>query len=137
MRSMAPDQFKLVKQTWKLLRDVDPPVLGSVFYGYLFLHFPMVKPLFKTSMDVQYQKFMDMLSLIVSRIDRVEVNKEIIQLAQRHKGYGVKPEHYEAVGQVLIWTLKQGLGNDWNDQVQSAWEACYADVAQLMLEEVG
>lgn len=130
---MTPNQFELVKKTWRLLRDIDPALLGAVFYGQLFLHFPMLRPMFKTDMDMQYRKFVDMLSLIVSRIDRPAVTEEIIQLAHRHKGYGVKPQHYEAVGQALLWTLEQGLGRDWNNDVRSAWEACYMDISRVMI----
>ncbi|GAB2595995.1 globin domain-containing protein [Spirosoma areae] len=133
---MTPEQFALVKQTWRLLRDIDPSVLGSVFYGQLFMQFPTLQSMFKTSMESQYQKFMDMLSLIVSRIDRAGVTEELVQLAQRHTAYGVKPAHYKAVGQALLWTLEQGLGKDWNAEVHRAWEACYDDLTRIMLKEV-
>ena len=60
---MTAQQFELVKKTWKLLRGVDPALLGAVFYGQLFIRFPMLRALFKTDMDSQYQKFVDMLTL--------------------------------------------------------------------------
>lgn len=132
---MTNQQLTLVKQTWKLLREVDPAVLGDVFYGRLFLQYPTLRPLFRGSMESQYQKFIDMLSIIVARLDRPDaVVEEISQLARSHQGYGVKPEHYTAVREALLWTLERGLGNDWNDGVQQAWEACYDSLTRLMLE---
>ena len=134
---MTNQQLVLVKQTWKLLRDVDPAVLGDVFYGMLFKKYPALRALFKGSMENQYEKFVGMLSIIVARLDRPDtVAQEISQLAQRHEGYGVKPEHYEAVGEALLWTLEKGLGIDWNDAVKQAWEACYDSVTQAMLNQV-
>lgn len=133
---MTAQQVQLVKKTWKLLREVDPALLGDVFYGRLFFKYPFLRPLFKGPMDIQYQKFIDMLSLIVARIDRPDIlMPEIAALAQSHKGYGVQPSHYEDVKDALLWTLEVGLGNDWNDAVKQAWEACYDGLAHLMLAQ--
>lgn len=133
---MTLSQLTLVKQTWRLLREVDPAVLGDVFYGRLFLNYPALRPLFKGSMDVQYQKFVDMLSIIVARIDRPDtVAAEIQALALSHAGYGVKPSHYADVKEALLWTLEQGLGSDWNSEVERAWIACYDALTKAMLEQ--
>ena len=133
---MTKQQVQLVKQTWKLLREVNPALLGDVFYGRLFFKYPFLRPLFKGPMDSQYQKFVDMLSLIVARIDRPDMLvTEISALSRNHKGYGVQPSHYEDVKDALLWTLEGGLGNDWNDAVKQAWEACYDTLTQLMLEQ--
>ncbi len=132
---MTNQQLVLVKQSWSLLRDVDPTLLGDVFYGRLFLTYPMLRSMFSTSMESQYRKFVDMLGMIVARLDRPDaIVQEISQLAQSHAGYGVKPEHYVAVREALMWTLKQGLGNDWNETVQQAWIACYDFLTRSMLE---
>ncbi|MEO6286004.1 MAG: globin domain-containing protein [Dyadobacter sp.] len=131
---MTQQQVRLVKHTWKLLREVNPILLGDVFYGRLFFMYPFLRPLFKGPMDAQYRKFFDMLSLIVARIDLPDtLGQEIAALAQSHKGYGVQPSHYEDVKAALLWTLEVGLGNDWNDEVGKAWEACYNGLAHLML----
>ena len=131
---MTQQQVQLVKQTWKLLREVNPTLLGDVFYGRLFFKYPFLRPLFKGPMDAQHHKFFDMLSLIVARIDLPDtLVTEIAALARRHKGYGVQSSHYEDVKAALLWTLEVGLGNDWNNAVKEAWEACYDGLAQLML----
>jgi hemoglobin-like flavoprotein len=133
---MTNHQLLLVKQTWKLLREVEPDVLGDVFYGRLFLKYPSLRPMFKGPMESQYQKFIDMLSLIVARLDRPEaVAGEISRLAHSHEGYGVKPAHYEDVKDALLWTLERGLGDDWNGDVQQAWEACYDSLTELILNQ--
>ncbi|GAB4029413.1 globin domain-containing protein [Spirosoma jeollabukense] len=132
---MTNQQLQLVQQTWKLLREVDPTVLGDVFYGQLFRTYPALRPMFTGSMDRQYKKFIDMLSIIVARLDRPTiVAQDISQLGRTHTGYGVKPEHYVAVKEALLWTLERGLGNDWNGAVQQAWVACYDELTQFMLE---
>jgi hemoglobin-like flavoprotein len=134
---MTNHQLLLVKQTWKLLRDVDPAVLGDVFYGRLFIKYPYLRSLFKGSMESQYERFVKMLSLIVARLDRPDtLTDEISQLARRHEAYGVKPEYYPAVREALMWTLERGLGTDWNEAVGQAWGACYDLLTRSMLETV-
>ena len=134
-KTMTNQQLKLVKQSWVLLREVNPALLGDVFYGRLFSTYPTLRAMFKGPMDSQYQKFVDMLSIIVARLDRPDtVAGQLSQLAQSHEGYGVKPEHYEPVGEALLWTLERGLGNDWNDQVRQAWIVCYESLTQAMLD---
>jgi hemoglobin-like flavoprotein len=130
---MTNQQLQLVKRSWKLLREVDPAILGDVFYSRLFSQHPGLRSLFKGSMEQQYQKFIDMLSVIVARLDQPDkATQEINQLSRSHAGYGVKAEHYIAVREALLWTLEHGLENDWNDVVKQAWIECYDDLTQSM-----
>jgi hemoglobin-like flavoprotein len=138
MNTLTVDEIAHIKRTWRLLRHVDPALLGEVFYEYLFIQYPNLRRLFTGSMNSQYQKFVDMLNTIVVGIDRsAEVLTEIKQMGQRHATYGVKPSHYEAVGDAFLWTLERGLGKDWNADVRNAWSSYYQLITQLMLEPQG
>ena len=53
-------------------------------------------------------------------------------LGRRHAGYGVTDEHYETVGEALLWTLHQGLGEDFTPNVAAAWATAYALLADVM-----
>lgn len=135
MNTLTVEQIALIKRTWRLLRHVDPALLGEVFYEYLFIQNPSLRRLFTGSMSSQYQKFVDMLNTIVVGIDQsAEVLAEIKQMGRRHATYGVKPSHYEAVGNAFLWTLERGLGKDWNAEVRQAWSDCYKLLTRLMLE---
>lgn len=135
---MTEEQVALVKRTWKIFRDIDPVLVGDVFYSKLFVEYPSLKHFFKTSREIQSAKLVDMLSMIVGRLDRLdELTEDIKQLALRHVGYGVRASHYKSVGIALLWTLQQGLGVDWNDEVQAAWEACYKILSDTMINAAG
>ena len=41
-------------------------------------------------------------------------------LGERHVGYKVTKPMYDTVGAALLWTLEQGLGEAWNDEVKEA-----------------
>ncbi len=131
---MTTEQIELVKHSWKMFRGIDPAVVGDTFYSKLFLENPSLRKMFPKNMEMQYRKLLDMLNLIVTRLDRMEeINDEIVAMAKRHINYGVRPGHYRLVGSALLWTLKQGLGRDWNEDLNEAWTVCYAKLSGTMI----
>ncbi len=135
---MTEEQILLVKKSWSYFREIDPVVTGDVFYSKLFLDMPQVKHLFHTPREDQARKLIDMITIIVGRLDHLEeLTEDIQQLARRHVQYGVRAPHYKAVGTALLWTLQQGLGKDWNEDVKKAWETCYAILSNTMINASG
>jgi hemoglobin-like flavoprotein len=131
---MTEDQIQLVKKTWKIFRGINPAIVGDTFYSKLFSDNPAVKKMFPEKMEDQYKKLTDMLSIVVARLDRLDELTDIIaEMAQRHVQYGVRPAHYKLVGAALLWTLEQGLGNDWTSAVKEAWIKCYTSLADIMI----
>jgi len=132
---MEQQQVILVQRTWKLFRDIKPEIIGDVFYSKLFTEFPASRRMFKNDITAQYKKLVDMLSLMVGRLQQLhELTADIRALAIRHAGYGVKPAHYAIVGDTLLWTLEQGLGPDWNEETKQAWDSCYKMISGIMIE---
>lgn len=131
---MSSQQIKLVKSTWFLFRNIDPKLVGDVFYSKLFFDYPQLRPMFPKKMADQYEKLIQMLNTIVAGLEDIEaLGTAIGAMAERHTGYGVRPEHYDAVGEALLWTLEQGLRTDWNEAVKDAWLTCYTILAQAMI----
>ena len=134
---LSEKQIAIVKKSWRLLRDIDPALLGDVFYNRLFMAHPELRSLFKGPLEAQYKKFIDTLSFLVSQLHRLdEFTSEVAVMGQRHVQYGVKPHHYDSVGDALLWTLQSGLGRDWNEDIAQAWSTVYAIIAQKMQEPV-
>jgi hemoglobin-like flavoprotein len=132
---MTESQIQTIKASWQIFRSIDPELVGDVFYTHLFQDYPQLKALFTTSRVIQSVKLVDMLHTIVSRIDRMdELKPEIEALGIRHIRYGVKPMHYEAVVNALLWTLQTGIGAEWNEEVKDAWQTCYNEVATIMMQ---
>ncbi|NTS43045.1 hemoglobin [Flavisolibacter sp. BT320] len=131
---MKEQQIILVKKSWRIFRQIDPRLVGGVFYEKLFADQPSLRRLFKISLDEQSQQLIDMLSGIVFHLDDLEgLQDDIRALALRHVQYGVKPEHYTAVGAAMLWTLQQGLGQDWNQETAEAWQTCYDLLSATMI----
>ena len=132
---MTEEQIILIKKSWRLLRNIDPQIVGDTFYSKLFADNRSLRKMFPTDMEQQYRKLIDMLSAIVMRLDNIdELTDNIAAMAQRHVQYGVKPLHYSLVGKALLWTLKQGLGKDWNKETAEAWSNCYTLLANAMIQ---
>lgn len=135
---MTEEQIILIKRTWKIFRSIDPALVGDTFYSKLFSDTPALRRMFPRNMEEQYRKLMDMLSTIVARLDHIDdLSDDISAMARRHVSYGVRPAHYKLVGKALLWTLQQGLGPDWTDEVKDAWVKCYTMLSETMINASG
>lgn len=130
---MDANQIALVKESWNYV-IVKSDEAGQLFYSRLFEVAPGVQHLFKGDVKEQSRKLMGMVTLIVSKLDKLEtILDDIRSLASRHNKYGAKKEHYAVVGSCLIWTLKTGLGDRWTKQTEEAWVTVYQVLADAMI----
>ena len=116
-------------------RNVVPiaDVAAALFYARLFELDPSLRPLFRGDLEAQGRKLMHMLSVAVRGLDNLDRLVPNVQaLGRRHVGYGVTAAHYATVGEALLWTLEQGLGEDFTPSVREAWTAVYTALAEVM-----
>jgi len=131
---MTPEQIELVSSTWKQVIPISEKA-AELFYGKLFELDPAVKPMFKGDMTEQGKKLMQMINTAVNNISDVEKIIPALQdLGKRHVDYGVKDEHYNTVAEALLWTLEQGLGEAFTEEVKAAWTETYMTLASVMIE---
>lgn len=132
---MTPEQKQLVKKSWAKVLPIKETA-AELFYGRLFEVYPEVKPYFKTGdMTEQGRKLMAMLNTAVSGLDNLEALIEPLKKSGKaHKGYGVKAEDYDKVADAFLWTLGQGLGDAFTEEVKDAWVVTYTTVATVMIE---
>ena len=131
---MTGKEIQLVKYTWRIFQQIDPELVGSTFYGKLFADHPNLRKMFPHQLHDQYRKLIDMLSIIIARLDKEEELKEnIYRIGARHQKYGATPAHFAMVGVALIWTLQHGLGKDWDKETEDAWVKCYTMVSDVMI----
>jgi hemoglobin-like flavoprotein len=134
---MTPAQVACVQQSFAHVRPRADTVAAG-FYQRLFTLDPLVRPLFPDDLTAQGRKLMDMLGLVVEGLPRLDTIRPAVQaLGWRHVQYGVLPQHYEAVGAALLWTLEQECGAAWTPEVREAWAAAYTALAELMTTAAG
>ena len=129
---MTPEQVKLVQSSFEKVAPIATQA-GDLFYGRLFEIAPEVRPMFSDDISSQRDKLMQMLTTAVTNLHQVEKIVPAVQdLGRKHVGYGVVDAHYDTVGSALIWTLEQGLGDDFKPDVKDAWVAAYTTLATVM-----
>ncbi|MCV9941001.1 globin domain-containing protein [Boseaceae bacterium BT-24-1] len=131
---MTPQDIALVRSSFAQLhrRKIETACL---FYERLFTTTPSARALFKRD-DIQAQaaKLMETLTVALAMLnDPGGLNVLLARLGERHRNYGVQPEHYEAVGSALLWTLETSLGADFTTQTRAAWTELYGQMAKTML----
>jgi hemoglobin-like flavoprotein len=131
---MTPTQIELIRTSWASVEPI-ADVAATLFYDRLFDQDPAVRRLFRrTDMAAQKQNLMQTLTVVVKGIDQLEALVPAVQaLGRRHAGYGVRLEHYDLVGTALLWTLEQGLGDAFTDDVREAWAIAYGTLAAVMV----
>ena len=117
-----PDRNRPDPQSWAAVEPIADTAAG-LFYARLFELDPAIERLFRrTDMDSQRKNLMQTLTVVVKSIDKLEQIVPAVQaLGRRHAGYGVRESHYATVGEALLWTLQQGLGEAFTPEVRAAW----------------
>jgi hemoglobin-like flavoprotein len=78
---------------------------------------------------------MRMIAAAVRQLDRPDMLLPVLRsLGVRHAGYGVHAVHYDMVGDALLATLRDGLGDAFTPDVEDAWAAMYALASSTMQE---
>lgn len=129
---MTDRQKILVQKSFeKVLPIAD--VAAELFYTRLFKIDPSLEPMFKGDIKEQGRKLMMTLNVAVKGLDRLEeLVPQLEKLGRNHNEYGVKDEHYGTVAEALIWTLEQGLGEEFTEEVRNAWVSVYTIVSNTM-----
>lgn len=127
--------IELVRRSWAQVLPIAPQA-AELFYGNLFAADPALRGLFRGDMKAQGLRLMGMISAAVGKLDQIDQLVPVLQdLGRRHMGYGVQPQHYDAVGAALLQTLDQGLGEKaFTPDVRAAWTAVYALLAGTMMQ---
>ena len=134
---MTPESQKLVRDSFAKVAPI-APAAAAMFYGRLFELDPGLRPLFKGDMTEQGKKLMAMIGTAVANLHNLDAVVPAVQdLGRRHAGYGVLPGHYDTVAEALLWTLGQGLGDDFTPQTRAAWVETYTILAGVMQQAAG
>lgn len=130
---MTPQDIALIRSNFAQLhrRKIQTACL---FYERLFTTAPSTRPLFKGNIETQAAKLMETLTVALAMLnDPAGLTALLTRLGERHRGYGVRPSHYEAVRSALLWTLETSLGSDFTVQARAAWSELYDQMAATMI----
>ncbi|MBV8919281.1 globin family protein [Bradyrhizobium sp.] len=130
---MTSEQVALVQQSFAKVVPISEAA-AVMFYDRLFEVAPAVKAMFPADMTEQRKKLLATLAAVVNGLSNLDsILPAASALATRHVAYGAKAEHYPVVGATLLWTLEQGLGEAWTEELAAAWGAAYGTLSTYMI----
>lgn len=131
---MSPEEKRLVQSTWKQVIPIADQA-ADMFYNRLFKIDPSTRPLFaKSDLAEQRKKLIQVLSAAVNGLEHLETLLPVVEdLGRRHAGYGVLERHYASVGEALLSTLEDGLGDAWSPAAAAAWTKTYEVLSSVMM----
>jgi NAD(P)H-flavin reductase len=123
-----------LKESWRLVAGYGDQV-PLRFYSRLFVAHPEVRGMFPLSMATQRDRFVTALGQTVSQVDDLEALTPYIQrLARDHRKFGIAPAHFGPVGEALLATLADFLGEGWTPQLADDWTTAYQLIASVMID---
>lgn len=129
---VTPAQVQLVQTTWAAVAPISQQA-SDLFYDRLFELDPSLRPLFPAEMAEQKKKLMQTLAVCVNGLtDLGAIVPAVRDLGKRHVHYKVLDQHYSTVGEALLWTLQQGLGEAFTPDVKDAWATVYGVLSSTM-----
>ena len=129
---MTPQQIALVQESFRKVMPIADTAAG-MFYARLFELDPSLRSLFKGELRKQGMMLMSMIGSAVRGLTDTNALVPVLHaLGRRHSGYGVTDAHYTTVAEALLWTLQQGLGDEFTAETREAWVAAYSLMASVM-----
>ena len=128
---MTPRQKQLVQTTFKQLKPING-LAPNLFYARLFELDPSLRSMFRADLHEQGRKLMQMLSLAVKGLHRVEKLTPIARVLRAQGECGLQKHHYDTVGAAFLWMLEYGLGTAFTAEVREAWSNLYQLLAEAM-----
>jgi hemoglobin-like flavoprotein len=128
------NQLRLLEDSFE---KVKPHSLefSNCFHRHLFESYPGVEELFTLSIEMMEKKLIASLALIVENLHNPDALTHALQgLGAYHVTKGTMTEHYPYVGQALLETFADFLGDDWTPEVAEAWKGAYQTISTIMLE---
>jgi hemoglobin-like flavoprotein len=140
----SDSEKEIVFRSWRLVVPI-AETAADLFYRRLFELKPEYRPLFGEDMTAQKRKLVRMLAFIVRSLEwREEQWKDdvdpaedlllvVLALGRRHRDLSEIPaDSYGAVGEALVWTLEQCLGDAFTPATREVWIKLYTLLASTM-----
>lgn len=127
-----PSQAQLIRQSWAIAEPAADRI-AQYFYAALFHSNPTLRDMFPATMTVQRIRLLRALVQIVQVIDQPDrFSSFLAELGRDHRKFEVTAEHYDQVGDALLYAMKLHLRDQWTPEIAHAWEDAYARISREM-----
>lgn len=132
---MTTEQIQLVKGTVPVLRE-HGVLLTTHFYKRMFEHNPELKHVFNMGNQQNSKQQTALAMAVLAYAEHIE-NPSVLMhavdhIGQKHTSLDIRPEHYAIVGQHLIASISEVLGDAASPELLDAWALAYNQLAAIM-----
>ena len=133
---LTPSQLAVIKQTVPVLQE-NGVLLTRHFYERMFRENPEVLTFFNPAHQqagTQQRALAAAICAYAENIENPAVLAGAVELiAQKHTSLGIQPEHYPIVGENLLASISEVLGEAATPDIIDAWAAAYSMLADIFI----
>jgi len=134
---MKPETFDIIHQTVPLLEQHGEQ-LADCFYKNMFRNNPEVNVFFNPAHQqsgAQQHALASVICAYARHIDNPGQLRQALEVIfHKHVSLGIKPEHYPIVGNNLLLTLREVLGEAATTEVIESWTEAYGVLAGIFID---
>ena len=128
--------IEIVRSDWERV-ELIADAAATLLYDRLFALDPAIRLLFPHDLEDQKLKVIRMLGAAIYGLSDPDVLIPILHLlGRKHFQFGVRERDYATLADALLWTLRQGLGDRFDAEHETAWKNVYAELAEHMQAEL-
>lgn len=132
---MTNEQKQLVKATVPVLRE-HGVLLTTHFYNRMFQHNPELKNMFNMGNQQNSKQQTALAMAVLAYAENIEDPSVLLpvvgNIGHKHTSLDIRPEHYTIVGNHLIASIQEVLGEAASPELVDAWTIAYHQLALLM-----
>ncbi|MHC0447814.1 NO-inducible flavohemoprotein [Flavobacterium sp. 3-218] len=133
---MTANQKELIAATVPILRE-SGEVLTNYFYERMFRHHPELKNMFNMGNQANGKQKSALANAVLAYAENIENPSVLIGvlkgIGSKHVSLNIQPEHYKIVGNHLIASIKEVIGEPATDEILEAWTVAYYQLADIMI----
>lgn len=132
---ITQEQKNLVTATVPILKE-NGVLLTTHFYKRMFAHNPELKNVFNMGNQQNGRQQTALAMAVLAYAEHIE-NPGVLMpvvdgIGQKHVSLSIRPEHYIIVGEHLLASISEVLGDAATPEILDAWRVAYAQLAQIM-----
>ena len=129
---VSEHDIEIVRSDWEKV-ELIADTAATLLYDRLFALDPDIRLLFPLDLEEQKLRVIRMLGAAIYGLSDPEVLIPILRLlGRKHFAFGVRAGDYATLADALLWTLRQGLGDGFDAEHETAWKHVYAELAEHM-----
>lgn len=127
----------IIKSTAPII-EIHGEALARNFYERLFTYNPEMISFFNSSNQIngtQQKALANAICAYAANIDNLDVLQSSVErIANKHTSLQIKPEHYHIIGENLLASISDVLGESAKENILNAWKEAYDFLAKILIK---